>query len=510
MVFSSLVGKRQYQTVFLGAPEAEAEAMATSRMPLVDVYEDFHQLLDGLSGEKFIVIGRKGAGKSAFAEYVYARSLSEPNLSCEFVRKNDCDLERAIQLGQEAELNVDTESFFRWVIYTNILRLFVDHPAVEGNNDYQLLRLFLDKNSGYIRINELELKQLISKHGFDVAIEQFRRFLSVKLNKQIEIKSERAPYFKLLGHLEEVIIRLLKTHENQINENSFVLFFDDLDIGFDASSDASINSLVSLLRACRHVNNDVFGKNRLNAKAVILLRDDIEAWVSGRFADTAKLFASYASRINWYQEEFSGQGKDENSLNLKRFINKRICYALGAAQLPCGTDPWASLVAEEGYEKTGFKYVVNQTLFRPRDLLLFFLPLDTGKFSYPLSPNDVRVLADRYSEELAKEVKSELSSFYKAAVIEMIFKALGQISETYQTYDDASQIIRETSTGVDANELLAYLFDRSRIGMIDSKGWFTFKCRQSVHSSAPLNIDTNQKLVVQYGIRVYLKTRRYV
>lgn len=72
MVFSSLLGKRQYQTVFLGAPEAEAEATATSRMPLVEVYEDFHQLLDGLSGEKFIVIGRKGAGKSAFAEYVVA------------------------------------------------------------------------------------------------------------------------------------------------------------------------------------------------------------------------------------------------------------------------------------------------------------------------------------------------------------------------------------------------------------------------------------------------------
>ena len=50
MVFSSLLGKRQYPTVFLGSPEAEAEATATSRMPLVDVYEDFHQLLDGLLG----------------------------------------------------------------------------------------------------------------------------------------------------------------------------------------------------------------------------------------------------------------------------------------------------------------------------------------------------------------------------------------------------------------------------------------------------------------------------
>jgi hypothetical protein len=72
MVFGTLLGKRQYQTLFLGSPEAEAEATAASRMPLAEIYEDFHQLLDGLSGEKFIVIGRKGSGKSAFGEYVYA------------------------------------------------------------------------------------------------------------------------------------------------------------------------------------------------------------------------------------------------------------------------------------------------------------------------------------------------------------------------------------------------------------------------------------------------------
>jgi hypothetical protein len=441
---------------------------------------------------------------------MFTRSLSEPNLSCEFVRKSDCDLERAVQLGEKAGIQVDSESFFRWIIYTNILRLFLDHPAIENNKDYVLLKNFIEKNSGYIRINEMEIKNLISKHGFDVATEQFKRFLSVRFGKHLEIKSERAPYFKLLTHLEEVIVRLLKSPENKVNDNSFVLFFDDLDVGFDATDEASIRSLVSLLRACRHVNNDIFGKNGIKAKAIILIRDDIESWVAGRFADTAKLFASYASRINWYQDEYAGQNKDENSLNLKKFINKRISYALHAAGMPCGDDPWASLVADDGYDKTSFKHVVNQTLFRPRDLLLFFLPLDTGKYTYPLSGQDIRALVDRYSEELAKEIKGELSSFYNATIIETIFKALGEISKSYQTYNNASLIVQDNCTGVDPNELLAYLFDRSLIGTMDNNGWYTFKCRQSAYSSAPLNIDTHQKIVVQYGIRTYLKSRRYI
>src|SRR6266567_4010056 len=99
MVFGSLMQRKEHKAIFLGSPEAEAEATANSRMPLTEVYEDFHDLLYGLSGEKFIVVGRKGAGKSAFGEYVYARSLSEPNLWCNFIRKSDCDLERAVQIG---------------------------------------------------------------------------------------------------------------------------------------------------------------------------------------------------------------------------------------------------------------------------------------------------------------------------------------------------------------------------------------------------------------------------
>lgn len=510
MVFSMLSGKKQHKTVFLGSPEAEAEATSNSRMPLTEVYEDFHDLLDGLSGEKFIVIGRKGAGKSAFGEYVYARSLAEANLRCDFIRKSDSNLERAVQLGQEAGLAIDSESFFRWVIYTNMLRMFVDHPAISESKDYALLRGFLDKNSGYIKVNELEITQLVSKHGFDVAVEQFRRFMTAKFNKQVEIKSERAPYYKLLVHLEDLLVRLLKSEANAKNENSFVLFFDDLDIGFDSSNNASAQALVSLLRACRHVNNDIFGKNGVQAKAIVLLRDDIESFLAGREADTAKLFASYSLRINWYQEEYAGQHRNEDELNLKKFITRRIAYALKRSGIACAEDPWKSLVEDNHqYERSSFKYIVNQTLFRPRDLLLFFLPLDRGQFSYPLKYSDVRTLVDSYSEELAKEVKSELSSFYNPTAVETIFRALGGLTNGNLTHKQAVKVVQENCKDADPSELLNYLFDRSLIGTVDERGWFTFKCRQSAYSSEQLSLDPSQRIVVQYGIRTYLKTRRY-
>lgn len=509
MVFTSLMGKQRDKKIFLGSPEAEAEATSNSRMPLTEVYEDFHDLIEGLSGEKFIIVGRKGCGKSAFGEYIYLCSLSEPNLHCDFIRKSDSNLERAVQVGQEAGLVIDSESFFRWVIYTSMLRMFVDHPAISESKDYALLRSFLDKNSGYIKVNELEIKQLVSKHGFDVAVEQFRRFMSVKFNKQVEIKSERASYLKLLAPLEELLVRLLKSEDNLSNNNSFVLFFDDLDIGFDASNEMSIQSLVSLLRACRHVNNDVFGKNGIQAKSIVLLRDDIEVFLAGREADTAKLFASYSSKIEWYQEEYAGNPRSEDELNLKKFIMRRISYAFNQAGIPCGDDPWRALISDDLSEKSSFKYIVNQTLFRPRDLLLFFLPLDRGKFTYPLTRNDVRTLVSSYSEELAKEIKSELSSFYSQMTIETIFNALAVLTKGNLHFKDAVKVVGENCKDVDPHTLLSYLFDRSLIGTVDDRNWYTFKCRQSAFSVSQLHPEMNQRIVVQYGISSYLRSRGY-
>ncbi len=193
-----------------------------------------------------------------------------------------------------------------------------------------------------------------------------------------------------------------------------------------------------------------------------------------------------------------------------KIINRRIKYAFQRAGIACRSDPWQALVAEGQYDKTSFKHIVNQTLFRPRDLLLFFLPLDRGQFNYPLASADVRTLIDSYSEELAKEIKSELSSFYTATEIETVFHALGAMTKGNLSYEQASNAVGESCKDVDSTALLDYLFDRSLIGTVDDRGWYTFKCRQSAYSSTQLSIDTRKHIVVQYGIRTYLRSRGYV
>ena len=109
----SIVNKER---VFLGAPEAEAEALPNSRMPLTIVYHDYSNLAYELDSEKFIVLGRKGSGKSAFAEYICHLSKSEPNTFAKFIRKSEANLEAIVQIGEDNGHSIEVENLYTWLI----------------------------------------------------------------------------------------------------------------------------------------------------------------------------------------------------------------------------------------------------------------------------------------------------------------------------------------------------------------------------------------------------------
>ncbi len=511
MVFKKIFSNsKQHQAVFLGSPEAEAEANRNSAMPLLEVYEDYHDLGTQLSREKFIVIARKGCGKSAFGEYVAAKAENEPNLFASFVRGSDCHFERLVQLGKSTDDKMAPEALFTWLVLTNILKLVSENQVTQGNKKFQLLKEFLRKNSGYIEINEYQLNELVTRQGWEVNIEPLRRYFRASRGKNLEIRSGRAPFFKLIPHLEQVLVEILTEETEKNNGNSYVLFFDDLDVGFSSESEDSCESIISLLRACRKINNELFGKHDIDAKVIVFLRDDIEAHLTGRYADTAKLFASYGVKISWFQDSYLGS-EHEDELFMRQFINKRIQYAFDKANVPCNTsNPWGSLVDESVNERSTFKYILNNTLFRPRDLLLFFQPLQNGAFKLPLGYSEIQSLVQQYSEELSKEIKNELSSFYSVEQVEMIFNAIGEISKPRDmTYEDATKVITQYCTHVDAGRLLRHLFSRSIIGNVDEKRWFTFKCRQPVNSPNPTQLNPNQKIIIQYGVNAYVQRHGY-
>jgi hypothetical protein len=66
---------------------------------------------------------------------------------------------------------------------------------------------------------------------------------------------------------------------------------------------------------------------------------------------------------------------DENTMPLKRMINKRIEINFKKHNLQYEkTDPWSSLIKDNytAYFKSSFKYVLDYTFYRPRDIITFW------------------------------------------------------------------------------------------------------------------------------------------
>ncbi len=487
----------------IGVAEAEGEAN-NSAITLSEVFHDFLDILNQLDNEKFIVTGRKGSGKSAIGEYIFSLAQSDPNMFSTFIKKSDIDIEQIVQIGNEKGTSIQQELLFKWVILTQILNLIANNQNVQNLKERKNLKLFIERNRGFIDIRKNEIKEIITEKGMSINIEYLKRLYLANFNKKITIKEGKADFFQLIPYLEETIVNILVKDPS----NSYVLIFDDLDIGYSNKSESGLQVLSDLLRVAKHYNNEVFGRQEINSKIIILLRNDIVKHL--RFhADTAKIFASYAVELNWYEEAYRTQ---ENNIKLKQFINKRISRNFEKKGLEYMKErPWESLIDETDFSsitfrnnKSSFKYILDHTFYRPRDLILFFKDIGSRKFKIPISKSDVNILIGNYVNQSVLEIQNELAALYTPKEITAIFEAL-------RLYDDKRPFSYNTIVSTlsnkgfkdNAQSVVDELFYYSLIGNINDNDEINFKFREK--GGEVCKINESEKFILHNILKVYFK-----
>ncbi|MCJ0742706.1 P-loop ATPase, Sll1717 family [Pedobacter montanisoli] len=493
---------------FIGTPEAEGETTYNSKIKLGEIFGDYLNVFPELNSEKFIVTGRKGAGKSAIAEFIFYSASNDPNTFCDFIKTRDLDSHKIVQIGKEQGLPLEEKLLFEWIILTKLISLFTQDQSVQQIKEFKDLGIFLKRNSGLVDIKNFEIAEIIRTKSFEVNIEYFKRVFTSLFKKDIGIKEHKAPFYKILRPLQEVVIKLLK--DNVTSENEYHLIFDDLDIGFKESDIQSIESVTNVLRVAKDYNIDFFGKNNLKAKIIILLRDDLKRIIVKYNADTAKLFSSYEIPLIWYEHE--NFKSNENLVGLKKLINKRIEVNFQKENLTYHkSDPWSSLFKEDyQYNGSSFKHLIDYTFFRPRDLILLFKPLSKNAFKIPLNFNNSKSLVSAYVEELILEIKNELSANFTESDINKIFLSLKNI-KTKQPLTK-SQILEEfKKTGLDYEPELtiSHLFDYSILGNFDNSEFGStkiyFKHRERTEEPCVINFDL--KFIFHKAVEVYFDKR---
>jgi hypothetical protein len=466
----------------LGVIEAEGESNESSSVKLIDVFDDDLGVLTELNSQKFIVIGRKGAGKSALASYIFQTMNNNATDECEII-KHDA-IERELNLhGLEtgSVLNLD---FYKWLVMVKLIELLLKQENLfEDLKSFDKLKEFVETNRGGVRITakKVSIEEVTASNGsnieFGIDAKALKSFMKINDLTSIKQVKNSPSIYEILPDLEKVIDKLLSCAQRSANENSYCLVFDDLDIGFNSSSKESVSNLISLLRATKHINHTWV---KYNFKCLILLRDDVERLLSSRESDLNNLFSSYSTSLNWYSK---GEGSE-----LKAFIERRISRAFKEA-LNIENATWLNLTT------TMFKDVIDKTFCRPRDLIAFFEPLNEEEYQFPLTPVEINKLARCYGQHIHREFQNELSSFYTPSEIKLILKVLKVVHLNQSTIPEVLELFNDSE--LDGNEVLKDLYNRSFIGMLNHKNhvFFKYKCLRGHTYGSELSLDNEEKLL---------------
>lgn len=487
---------------FLGSPEAEAEN-ENSRVPLIQVFDDYLNILPQLEHEKFIIIGRKGAGKSAIAKYIQKKSDLTPNSFVDFANKVDVTIEKLINYNHSDDSFTD-ETLIRWIILIKFASLINKNEAVKTLKEHKNLSAFLDRNRGFVDIDKYEVEELHKEVSHSIKAEPLRRLL-YGLGIKNTFKESKAPFYKLIVPLQEALVELVVSNYDLKQGNQYTLIFDDLDINYIPDDESSVARMMNLIRIVKDFNNEVFAHNGINAKILLLIRDDIVNDLYKKASDSAKILSSYSVYLAWYDKDI--YKIDENKTALKKFINKRLEYNfINNGYEYDENDPWYSIFPKniEDNSRTSFKEILDYTFFKPRDLLIFFEPISKLDFGLPLDKKEVMALLHKYADAAMRELQSELTLFYSSKKIDLIFDILRYIHKNKGCM--LSDLAVEFSD--ESDEILSVLYklyEYSLIGNITSDKKIYFYHRKPVNYSQ--KFDQEMAIILHNLVDLYFKNK---
>lgn len=483
---------------YFGATEAEGEIKAGIQN-FQYFFEDYLNILPQLQNGKFIFTGRKGAGKSAIAKYIKDTADKEENSFSDLIRLKDIEIEKIVQIEELESFEHKELIIFEWLILVRIIKLLILNKEGIYKKEYEKLTKFIERNSGVVGIDKFQISEMNLKQGIEVKFEVLQQAFP-SFSKYFNKKTNKAPFYKLINPLKEVVSKILSFQNNDGKE--FWLLFDDLDINFKENNQKDIDKITELIRISKIFNTEIFRNS--GARILIFLRDDIKDILERHHTDTAKFFTSYEAELSWYNHE---QFKiDEDKTALKRFINKRIEQNFKANKLEFSkSSPWNSLFVNdlnEFQQKTAFKYIIDFTYYRPRDLILFLKPIGENEYMYPIQPNIVKNLIKRYLNENLRELKNELAIYFDSNEISSLINVLRTMAQRYgpMSFSDLETEIGKYEFNKKTGEILKILSSYSITIPKDKQGQLHFNYREE--NSDSINIEecefTTHKSIYNY------------
>lgn len=445
-----------------------------------------------IQGDQFLLIGRKGVGKSAFSAKIQSNAeRSNGILITEVMNLSDFEFATFSKTSVDSDVSGTQKYKMSWdfilllLIYKTLFNK-LKMTECEKIND---VIFFLD-NAGF---------PFDEKYKSDIL-----RLSRIKLGNDlfnINAEFDKKYNFKPKNFQERLSVLNEKMYDGleglYLNERRINIIIDGLDdiLRYRKNKTEIISSLIRSVDCI----NIFMSKFKINIKIILLIREDIVSMLND--PDLNKIIQDGAIILNW-----------NNRLDeLKRVVDLR--FMLSGMNDKEAQESWDKIFPRKIRNKTSWMYILDYTLYKPRDILQF---LKYCQLEYPdkesltisETQNVLKVYSNKYFIE---EMKNELSGFINEELIYLIPNVFKRMGSRAFDIDDIEKLFNEQSVkqvnrdGI--KSLLLYLFEAGYIGQLlpnagNNKRSVIFK-----HRNPTARIEYHQKFITHQGLHSGLGVR---
>ncbi|WP_319578093.1 P-loop ATPase, Sll1717 family [uncultured Methanospirillum sp.] len=478
---------------------------------LLDYFFQTNFIDDLLKSKKWMVLGRKGTGKTAI--YQYLKSLDNPKDKFNIIPLNFKEYPWPIHSLYKENMEGFTSTYsksWKYLFIINSVSKLINIQEKEGNLNKELkdakkvLETIYGNPTPSItevikskigRIKELKLPSVdLGDYSATLGELSFDEIsISETLKSQLRINA-----FQLLSYFEKIFL-------NNSKERIFIIL-DQLDENWISHNiNEYSNILINLINISNNINSSNEFKNRL--KIIVFLRSDIYSTLI--FNDKNKILEDGAITIQW----------DFDALNDMFFERIKKFKPIDLIIEPSEKSNCVFVNKNVRRRSKPINHIINRTFYRPRDLISYFNKIrechhnkqesnnpnrDTNynrKISRRLYTNEDIYEADhKYSVSLYEELldewvnqKPDIKNYLS------ILQNIGLLSFDYTDYSNTYLKIYGESSKADIENSLDFLFQNSIIGQKYSNKYI-YSCMKP-----NILIDINKPFHVNEGLKSKLK-----
>ena len=462
------------QDVYFGCAAAENEAAQNPEVFKKVFFDPHEHLKELIHGYKFLLHGRKGDGKTAYASQI---ELTQDE-------NNICVCSRSLNKFNNAmfeKLNTYRQiggnpyiSLWKCILMIESVGMIDrDEPNIQ-NKDFIEVAEILQRHGLLLKDNDISttVTKLVEKN-FILNIKDIFQH-----GRKYSAESE------LCGP-EQIYSAIKRSIKNTYLPKKFILIVDGLDDILLDNAAFRADIIVGLIRAVDELNRafntqTAVRNGTIAIKVNLLIRDDILKLC--RDPNISKIVRDLGIKLSW-----SISQDDLYHSDLIRLVSKRIDEVTGEED--SFQTVWNEIFPKTIDGKDSLSYILENMIYRPRDILQFFV--EAQKVFVPgeaLTISKIKSALREYSEEyFVQAMVDEMTGFFPDEAVSCLADILARMEDRYFHLEEFSEECASYPEfeGVNPRLVLEKLFNAGYIGQYRprvQKDYTVFSYRNSKES----------------------------